>query len=148
MSDAAMNDGGEDIFDIEGRKKRFAFVNRKAPYGTIYALEVLDMIMISAAFEQNAVIAFIDDGVYHILKGQDTEAVGIKNFSRTYGAIAMEKEDIEEDEDLDIVWRIVVEQESMEKRGLSAADFVIDVEVLPAAEMSLLLNEQDVVLAA
>ena len=143
-----MKEANEDIFDIEGRQKRFAYVNRKAPYGTIYALEVLEVIMISAAFEQAAVIAFIDDGVYQILKGQDTEAVGIKNFSRTYGAIEMEKKDIEEDEDLDIVWRIVVEQESLERRCLSADDFVVDVEVLTAAELGELLNEQDVVLTA
>jgi tRNA 2-thiouridine synthesizing protein C len=143
-----MTEVNQDIFDIEGRQKRFAYVNRKAPYGTIYALEVLEVIMISAAFEQSAVIAFIDDGVYQILKGQDTEAVGIKNFSRTYGAIAMEKEDIEEDEDLDIVWRIVAEKESLEQRGLTADDFVIDVEILAADEMSLLLNEQDVVFTA
>lgn len=143
-----MSEMAENFFDIEGKKKRFAYVNRKAPYGTIYALEVLEMIMISAAFEQDAVIAFIDDGVYQIMKGQNTEAVGMKNFSRTYGAIAEEKEDADEDEDVDMVWRIVVEKESIEQRGLSADDFVIDVEILDAATLSQLLNEQEVVFSA
>lgn len=143
-----MSEMAEDIFDIEGKKKRFAYVNRKAPYGTIYALEVLEMIMISAAFEQDAVIAFIDDGVYQIMKGQDTAAVGMKNFSRTYGVLAEEKEDADEDEDIDMVWRIVVEKESMEQRGLSEDDFVIDVEVLDAAALGELLNEQEVVFSA
>lgn len=138
----------ENIFDIEGKKKRFAYINRKAPYGTIYALEVLEMIMISAAFEQDAVIAFLDDGVYQIMKGQDTAEVGMKNFSRTYGAVAEEKEDADEDEDIDMVWRIVVEKESMEERGLSADDFVIDVEVLDAATLGELLNQQEVVFSA
>jgi tRNA 2-thiouridine synthesizing protein C len=143
-----MSEMAEDIFDIEGKKKRFAFVNRKAPYGTIYALEVLEMILISAAFEQDAVIAFIDDGVYQIMKGQDPADVGMKNFSRTYGAVAEEKEDADEDEDMDMVWRIVVEKESMEQRGLTADDFVIDVEVLDAETLSELLNEQEVVFSA
>lgn len=137
-----------DIFaDIEGKKKRFMFLNRKAPYGTIYALEILEAVLISAAFEQNAVIAFVDDGVYQILKGQNTEAIGMKNFSRTYGAVEMEKEDADEDPDLDIEWRIVVEQESLEQRGLTADDFVIGVEVLDREALSQLMNEQDVVLS-
>ncbi|MDP6876270.1 MAG: DsrE family protein [Alphaproteobacteria bacterium] len=136
----------EEFFDIEGKKKWFMFLNRKEPYGTIYALEILESVLISAAFEQNAVIAFIDDGVYQIMRGQDTEAIGMKNFSRTYGAVEMEKEDADEDPDLDIEWRIVVERESLEQRGLTAEDFVIAVEVLDRAELSQLMNEQDVVL--
>ena len=134
-------------FDTEGVKKKFMFVNSKPPYGTIYALEVLEMILISAAFEQHAVIAFIDDGVYQIKKGRNTKATGMKNFSPTYGVVEMEKEDADEDEDIDIVWRIVVEKESMEARGLTEDDFVVDVEVLDSAEMAELMAEQEVVLA-
>jgi len=134
-------------FDTEGVKKKFMFVNTKAPYGTIYALEVLEMIMISAAFEQHAVIAFVDDGVFQIKKGQNTKATGMKNFSPTYGVVEMEKEDADEDEDIDMVWRIVVEKESIEARGLAADDFVVDVEVLSSAELADLMAEQDVVLS-
>ena len=137
----------EEDFDTAGVKKKFMFVNSKAPYGTIYALEVLEMIMISAAFEQHAVIAFIDDGVFQIKKGQNTKATGIKNFSPTYGVVEMEKEDADEDEDIDMVWRIVVEKESMEARGLTADDFIVDVEVLDSATLSDLMAEQQVVLS-
>ncbi len=140
-------DQAEINFDIEGVMKRFMFVNRKAPYGTIYALEVLEMILISAAFEQHAVIAFIDDGVYQIVKGHDTKALGMKNFSPTYGAVEMEKEDADEDPDMDMEWRIVVDKDSIEARGLTADDFVVDVEVLDTEEMSALMNEQEVVLS-
>ncbi len=38
-----------------GVKKKFMFVNRKAPYGTIYALEALEVVLISAAFEQDPI---------------------------------------------------------------------------------------------
>jgi len=139
---------GEDSnidYDTEGVKKKFLFVNRKAPYGTIYALEVLEMILISAAFEQHAVIAFIDDGVYQIQKGQDTTATGMKNFSKTYGVVEMEKEDADEDDDIDMVWRIVVEKESMEARGLTPDDLIVNVEVLASNELADLMTEQDVV---
>ena len=138
----------EPEFDTEGVRKRFLFVNRKAPYGSIYALEILEMVLISAAFEQDAVIAFIDDGLYQIVKGQDTKAVGMKNFSPTFGVIEMEKEDAEEDPDIDMVWRIVVEKESMEARGLDPDDFVVDVEVLDAEALGELMNQQQVVISA
>jgi len=135
-------------FDIAGVKKRFAFINRKAPYGSIYALEILEMVLISAAFEQHAVIAFIDDGVFQIKKGQNAKVLGMKNFAPTYRIIEDEKEDADEDEDMDMEWRIVVEEESMTARGLTADDFIVGVEVLPSAELSDLLDQQDVVLSA
>ena len=134
-------------FDIEGVKKRFMFVNRRAPYGSIYAQEVLAMVLISAAFEQHAAIVFIDDGVFQIKKGQDTTALGMKNFSATYRVVEMEKEDADEDEDIDMVWRIIVEKESMEARGLEADDLLVGVEVMASEELSALMAAQDVVLS-
>ncbi len=134
-------------YDTQGVVKKFMYVNRKAPYGTIYALEVLEAVLISAAFEQHACIVFIDDGVYQIKKGQDTAAVNMKNFSKTYGIIEMEKEDADEDEDIDMVWRIIVEKESMEARGLTADDFVVDVEVIASEELAAIMAEQEVVIS-
>ncbi|MCK5446200.1 MAG: DsrE family protein [Rhodospirillaceae bacterium] len=136
----------EVVFEIEGVKKVITFLNRKAPYGTIYALEVLESVLITAAFEQHANIVFVDDGVYQIKKGQDTAALEMKNFLPTYGIIEMEKEDADEDEDMDMNWRIIVEKESMEARGLSADDFKIDVEVLSSAELAEVLETSDAVI--
>lgn len=136
----------EYVFETEGVKKTFTFLNRKAPYGTIYALEVLETVLISAAFEQHANIVFVDDGVYQIKKDQDTTAINMKNFSPTYGIIEMEKEDADEDEDMDMVWRIIVEKESMEARGLSPDDFKVEVEVLSSAELADVLEQSDVVI--
>lgn len=56
--------------------KKFLYVNRKAPYGTIYALESLEVVLIGAAFEQDVQLAFLDDGVYQLTKGQATEEIG------------------------------------------------------------------------
>ena len=137
-----------DNFDTQGVKKKFMFVSTKAPYGTIYALEVLEMVMISAAFEQHAVIAFIDDGVFQIKKGHNTKAIGMKNFSPTYGVVAMEKEDADEDEEIDMVWRIIVEKESMEARGLTPNDFVLEVEVFDSASLSDLMSQQQIIFSA
>ena len=67
--------------------KKFLYVNRKAPYGTIYALESLEVVLIGAAFDQDVSLAFLDDGVYQITKGQETKGIGMKNFSPTYSAL-------------------------------------------------------------
>ena len=133
--------------DIEGVKKTFTFMNRKAPYGTIYALEVLETVLISAAFEQHANIVFVDDGVYQLKSGHDTKAVNMKNFSPTYGIIEMEKEDADEDEDIDMNWRIIVEKESMEARGLTKDDFKVEVEILTSAELADVLDASDCVIS-
>ena len=91
--------------------KKFLFFNRKAPYGTIYAWESLEVVLISAAFEQDVSLAFMDDGVYQLVKGQDTAGIGMKNFSPTYAALG----------DYEIT-KIYVEKESLEERGLTLDD--------------------------
>jgi tRNA 2-thiouridine synthesizing protein C len=96
-----------------GVKKRFMYVNRKAPYGTIYALEALEVVLISAAFEQDVSVVFLDDGVYQLVKGQDTSGIGMKNFSPTFRALG----DYE-------VTKLYVEKESLDERGLKPTDLM------------------------
>ena len=91
--------------------KKFMYMNRRSPYGTIYALESLEVVLIAAAFDQDVSIVFADDGVYQLMKGQNTEEIGMKNFSPTYAAIG----------DYDNK-KIYIEKESLEERGLSKDD--------------------------
>ena len=94
-------------------KKKFMFVNRRAPYGTIYALEALEVVLISAAFEQDVTLAFLDDGVFQLAKGHNTTAIGMKNFSPTYRALGDYA-----------VKKLYVEKESLDERGLKAEDLM------------------------
>lgn len=116
--------------------KKFMFVNRKAPYGTIYALESLEVVLITATFDQDVSLVFMDDGVYEIVKGQQTKAIGIKNFSPSYRAL--EGYDVE---------KLYVDRQSLTERGLSEADLLVPVEVLDTEQMSQLMAAQDVVLS-
>jgi len=120
----------------EGNIKKFMFVNRKAPHGTIYALESLEVVLITAAFDQDVSLAFLDDGVYQLKKTQQTKGIETKNFSPTYRAL--DGYDIE---------KLYVEQESLEARGLTEDDLLVDVTVLGKKEMGELMNQQDVVLS-
>jgi tRNA 2-thiouridine synthesizing protein C len=120
----------------EGSIKKFMFVNRKAPYGTVYALEALETVLITAAFDQDVSLVFLDDGVFQLKKGQQTKGIETKNFSPTFRAL--DGYDVE---------KLYVEQESMEARGLTEEDLLVDVTVLSRAEMGKLMEEQDVVLS-
>lgn len=120
----------------EGPVKKFMYVNRKAPYGTIYALESLEVVLIAAAFDQDVSLVFMDDGVYQLKKGQDTKGIGMKNFSPTYRAL--EGYDIE---------KLYVEKESLETRGLTTDDMIVPVEVLSKDELTSLMEEQDVIMS-
>ncbi|MDE2341698.1 MAG: DsrE family protein, partial [Alphaproteobacteria bacterium] len=68
-------------------RKSFLYINRRAPYGSIYALESLEVVLIGAAFEQDVALAFVDDGVLQLMDGQSTDGIGMKNFSKTYRAL-------------------------------------------------------------
>jgi len=126
----------EEMMEGEGTIKKFMYLNRKAPYGTIYALESLEVVLIGAAFEQDVSLVFLDDGVYQIKKGQDTQGVEMKNFSPTYRALEMY--DVE---------KLYVSKESLEERGLTEEDLLVDVEVLDAKQLADLMDEQDVILS-
>jgi tRNA 2-thiouridine synthesizing protein C len=131
-------------------KKKFLYVNRKAPYGTIYALESLEVVLIGAAFEQDVSLAFLDDGVYQLIEGQDTTGLGCKNFSKTYRALG----DYE-------VRKLFVDRESLAERGLTVDDLMPltwedededyaekpSIVLVDRAEMSRIMASQDVVLS-
>ena len=120
----------------EALAKRFLYVNRKAPHGTIYALESLEVVLIGAAFDQDVSLAFLGDGVYQLARGQDTKALEVKNFSPAYRAL----------EDYDIT-KVYVEEEALAARGLTEADLVVPVEAVSAQRMTEIMEDQDVILS-
>jgi len=126
----------DDMDDDAGMVKKFMFLNRKAPHGTVYALEGLEVVLITAAFDQDVSMAFTDDGVYQLVKGIDTKGIEVKDFSKTYRAL--EGYDIE---------KLYVDQVSMDALGLSEDDLIVDVTVLSVDEMANLMAEQDVVIS-
>lgn len=129
--------------------KKFLYINRRAPHGTIYAQESLEVVLIGAAFEQQVSLAFIDDGVYQLMQNQNTSAIGVKNFSPTFRALG----DYE-------VTRIYVEKESLELRGLSKQDLMQltyedenddwaekdSVQIVGSHELAEIIEQQDVLL--
>lgn len=129
--------------------RKFLYINRKPPHGSIYALESLEVVLIGAAFEQEVSLAFVDDGVYQLLRNQDTRDIGSKNFSPTFRALG----------DYDVS-KIYVERESLELRGLTRDDLLEltyededddwaekdAVRIVGSEELAAIIEQQDVLL--
>ena len=117
-----------------GVVKKFLYINRRAPHGTVYAHEALEVGLIGAAFEQDVSLAFIDDGVFQLKKDQDTSEINTKNFSKIFAALEMY--DVE---------KLYVERESLESRGLKEDDLSVDVKVIDSSEMKKLITDSEVI---
>jgi len=128
--------------------KKFMYLNRRAPYGTIYAWESLEVVLIGAAFDQDVSLAFLDDGVFQLVEGQDTSDSDMKNFSSTYKALG----DYE-------VTKLYVEKESLAERGLTLDDLMPltwededddwaekdSIRLVSRAELADIMDEQEVI---
>ncbi len=117
-------------------KKNIMLVMRKAPHGTIYAYEGLEVALIAASYNHNISMAFIDDGVYSLKKNQQTKYIGIKSFVETYQVV--KDYAIEE---------IYIDKESLQERGLTKEDLInINYYLKNEKEIALLMDEQDILL--
>lgn len=133
-------------FNTAPTARKILCINRRSPYGTIYAQEGLEIAMIAGAFDQHVALALIDDGVFLLRRGQDTGALRMKRFTATYRALG--------DFGID---RIYVERESLEARGMDSGQLlevpadsdstgVNLVEVVGSLELAGLIQQQDVLL--
>ncbi|WP_428087716.1 sulfurtransferase complex subunit TusC [Candidatus Thioglobus sp.] len=130
--------------------KKFMYLNRRSSFGTVYAIESLEVVLVAAAFDQDVSLAFMDDGVYQIVEGQDTDGIGMKNFSKTFHALG----------DYDIN-KLYVSKESLEQRGLSESDLMplvyededddwaekSSIKIVTNEELKSIMSEQDVCLS-
>lgn len=115
--------------------QKIMFLMRQGPHGGIYSYEGLETILIFAAFEQDLSMTFVGDGVFALVKAQDTEGIGIKGYIKTYGVL----------EDYGVE-HMYVDKASMETRGLTPDDFAVPVEVVEADRIAELMEEQDAVI--
>ncbi len=121
----------EEIYDDDEIVRKIMHVVRRAPHGTIYSYEALETVLIMAAYDQDISMTFIDDGVYVLKKGQDTSDIEIKGYMKTFTAL----------DDYDVE-KLYVDRQSLEERGLTEDDLIVDVVVLDSAEIGKLMAEQ------
>ncbi|MDC9719851.1 MAG: sulfurtransferase complex subunit TusC [Gammaproteobacteria bacterium] len=101
------------------------------PYGLTSAKESLDIALVLAAFEQQPALLFIDDGVLQLLPTVKSPA-SHKHIGKIMSALDMY--------DINHLW---VEQESLQKLGLTPDQLSLPVKVLPRSDIAQLCAQYD-----
>lgn len=116
-------------------KKKVVVLMRKAPYGSVYTAEGFRSVMGIGVFEMDVALAFVDDGVYAMVKDQDPEKLDMQPLGE--GFPMLPEFGVEE---------FYVHQPSLETRGLSVDDLVMEVQLLDNAGLAELLANRGTVL--
>ena len=117
--------------------KSFLFVMQTAAFSGAKVQEVLDQVLIAAAFDQPVSLLLLDDAVFHLHKNQRSEQLASKDISAIFRSLHIY--DIE---------HIFVEQESLSQRGLIQDQLIVPVTLLSRQDVGSTLNAFDVVLRA
>jgi tRNA 2-thiouridine synthesizing protein C len=124
--------------------KSFLFVLNTPAYSGSAAQESLDMILITAAFEQKVSLLLLNETVFHLKKGQYTQGQRYlkqtkqcKNIGLIYRSLALYD-----------VKNIYVEQEALERTGLNQDDLLLPIKMLDKIGISQLMQKFDFVLNA
>ncbi len=113
--------------------KRLLFVQSAPPHGSVTGQEALDAILMGSAFAECGLL-FVADGVFQILKDQSTEALGTKNYARSYGAL----------KDYGVT-NIYCRRSDLQTRGLDAEMLSLTVNILNDQQAAKLLDDYEVV---
>lgn len=110
------------------QKHVVVFFNR-APYGSIFYTEGLRAAVgvIAGLDEHTIVMVYLGDGAYFALKGVDRSDTA--KYIGTLTAFG---------------YRLKVERESLEARGISEDEVASDIEIIPRSEVLALVNKADV----
>ena len=120
---------------------------RRAPHGSIYVHEAIEVMFIVASYGMDLSVVFLDDGVLALKEGQDTKDLGIKGFMASLGALV----DFE-------VEKVYVDRQSLDDRNMSEDDLAfigededteepIRPKVLDTAEIRRLMGEQQSIMS-
>ncbi len=119
-----------------GKKKKFLFLFRKAPHGTLSIQEGLEAARSFCSLQLEVTLLFLDDAVFCLKKGQNTSELGTRDITAIYDMLLNQNG----------VKKICVKRKSMEHRGLTLEDLILDVDMLSESELIACMEDQDVIL--
>lgn len=116
--------------------KKYLFVLRSPPHSGCATQEMLDIVLTAAAFEQQAALLLLDDGVFSIKNNQQPEKHAGKDTAAVFGAL--EIYDVE---------TVYTEIESLQERGLKGTDLCLPVQEIHRNSIADLMKQYDIVFA-
>jgi tRNA 2-thiouridine synthesizing protein C len=114
---------------------KVAILMRKTPYGSVYTAEGFRSVMGIGVFEMDAVLIFVEDGVYALVKDQNPGKLDMQPLGEGFPMLPEFG-----------VNGFYVHQPSLEERGLSVHDLVMGVQLIDNAGLAELLAEYSAVL--
>ena len=111
-------------------------ISTKAPYAGHSAREALDSALVAASYEIPTSILLMGDGVFQLLKHQQTEQIPRKNISAMLQALPFYGIDT-----------IHVDQLSLNERNLSEEDLQLPVTLLSQPQLSQFIQQHPKVLS-
>lgn len=112
--------------------KKLLFISRHSPYGSSLAKEALDAILAASAYDQDLSFLFMDDGVFQLLREQNTHDITQKSFSSMLAALSLYD-----------VNNIYVHQESLDARQIISDDILLqDITILDNTAIQQLMSDQ------
>jgi tRNA 2-thiouridine synthesizing protein C len=117
--------------------KKILFITRQAPYGNSHAREALDAILAASAYDQELSLLFMDDGVFQLIKQQNTNQITQKNMASSLQALELYGID-----------KIYCHTDSLKKRGLTRSDLILEqLEMIDDIQINNLMISQDQLLS-
>lgn len=114
--------------------KSYLFVFGSAPHHGCVIQEMLDIVLTSAAFEQQVALLLLDDAVFAIKNNQQPEKYAGKDTAAIFSAFEIYD-----------VHDIYVEVESVQERGLTVADLSLPVQEIHRNGIADLMKQYDIV---
>ncbi|HCS63449.1 MAG TPA: sulfurtransferase complex subunit TusC [Cellvibrio sp.] len=117
--------------------KKILLISRQAPYGKSAAREAIDAALAASIYDQDIGILFMDDGVFQLLKNQQSQLIDQKNIGSILPALALYG-----------IENVYVHQESLDARAIKLDEIIFDdPQLLNNKDVGNLLNEQDQLLS-
>jgi len=114
--------------------KQLAFIFSHGPFGSSLAAEGLDAVLAASVFDQKVNVIFQLDGVYLLLAGGHSDAIGMKDFRKGFKALQMYG-----------VENILVDQNSLISRGLMTSQLIDSVKISESDKIAQYLRSSDAV---
>lgn len=116
--------------------KKYLFALQKPSYSGLYVQEIIDIILTTAAFEQEVSILLLDDAVFHLNNNQNAINSAYKNTATLFSILPT----------MDVN-AIFVETQSLLERGLSQNELTLPVQEVSREDITPFMSQFDIVFA-
>lgn len=115
--------------------RNLLIISSHAPYGMQHSKDALDIALACSVFNIKVSMLFLDDGIYQLIKNQQSKLIGKKNLESMLSALPVY--------DID---KIYVSHTDLTTRGLDEKSLFMHVNLLESNEINRLIQQQDQVL--